>query len=266
MYYGYSYGLNHVSRGAAVDADAQAFITAASITDATQQSAVNQLVLDLKAASIWTKMKAVYPFVGGSASTHKWNLKDPRDLDAAYRLVFSGGLTHSSNGVLFGGVNGWGNSKMLADVLTNNSTHLSFYSRNNEATGQGDMGASNASGTSRFTSGFYGATIYFDQYDVSSGGRSSNTPINTQGLFTMSRTSSNLGKGYRNSSVISTNNNSITSVLPSVEIGVGLQNGVGLYSTHQFAFASIGDGLNDTEVSNLYTAVQTFQTTLSRNV
>jgi hypothetical protein len=38
------------------------------------------------------------------------------------------------------------------------------------------------------------------------------------------------------------------------------------YSTKQCAFASIGDGLTDTEAANLYTAVQNFQVALSRNV
>jgi hypothetical protein len=67
------------------DVDALAFIAAASITDSTQQSAIDTLVKSLKSANIWTKMKALYPFVGGTATTHKFNLKDPRDLDAAYR-------------------------------------------------------------------------------------------------------------------------------------------------------------------------------------
>jgi len=38
------------------------------------------------------------------------------------------------------------------------------------------------------------------------------------------------------------------------------------YSIRQCAFASIGDGLTDAESSNFYTAVNTYQTTLSRNV
>ena len=38
------------------------------------------------------------------------------------------------------------------------------------------------------------------------------------------------------------------------------------YSTKQCAFASIGDGLTDTEAANFYTAVNAFQTTLSRQV
>ena len=90
-----------------VDPNAQAFITAAGITDPTQQSAIDNLVIGLKADGLWTPMQALYPFVGGTASTHKYNLKDPRDLDAAYRLQFNGGMTHSANGILFNGTNGY---------------------------------------------------------------------------------------------------------------------------------------------------------------
>ena len=57
------------------DADAQAFITAAAITDLNQQNAINTLVVSLKGYSIWTKFKAIYPIVGGTASQHKYNLK-----------------------------------------------------------------------------------------------------------------------------------------------------------------------------------------------
>jgi len=131
----YGYGFSNTFRtigGVSFDADAQAFITAASITDPTQQSAVNQLVVDLKAASIWTKMKAVYPFVGGSASTHKWNLKDPRDLDAAFRLGFNGGWTHSSTGALPNGSNAYANTYLApSSVLSLNSTAFGLYSRTN---------------------------------------------------------------------------------------------------------------------------------------
>ena len=42
------------------DPDAQAFITAAGITDNTQKTAINTLVLDLKGYLIWTKFKAIF--------------------------------------------------------------------------------------------------------------------------------------------------------------------------------------------------------------
>jgi hypothetical protein len=46
--------INPYSFGVAYDPDAQAFFTASGLTGATNLNAVNQLVLDLKAASIWT--------------------------------------------------------------------------------------------------------------------------------------------------------------------------------------------------------------------
>lgn len=94
--------------GVGYDSDAQSFFTAAGITDATQKNAVNTMVVALKAASLWTLCRAVYPYVGGTATTHKYNLKDPRDLDAAYRIAWSGGVTHDSNGVTFNGSTGFG--------------------------------------------------------------------------------------------------------------------------------------------------------------
>ena len=40
----------------------------------------------------------------------------------------------------------------------------------------------------------------------------------------------------------------------------------GEYANREVAFSTIGDGLTNTELSNLYTAIQTFQTSLSRQV
>ena len=79
-----------------IDTSANAFLTAAGITDTAQKAAVNTLVKDLKRFNLWSKIKAFYPFVGGTANSHKFNLIDPRDLNEAYRLSFSGGWTHSS--------------------------------------------------------------------------------------------------------------------------------------------------------------------------
>jgi hypothetical protein len=88
---------------AGVDADAQAYITAAGITDATQRAAAIMLVEDLKAISdgvVWAdKLDIVYPHLGASEAAHKINLKDPRDLDAAFRTTFVGPWTHDENGV-----------------------------------------------------------------------------------------------------------------------------------------------------------------------
>jgi hypothetical protein len=254
------------------DTDVLAFISAASITDTTQKSAINTMVTDLKAYGIWNKMKAIYPFVGGSASTHKWNLKDPRDLDAAYRLVFSGGWTHSSNGAQPNGTTAFADTKLIPqNVLTTNDSHLSFYSRSNTAgANRASMGSTNSPlfTTShqmflRFTDGnFYGiidSNTAFAQY--------SNT--NTTGYYVVSRTSNNSIKAYKNSSLVATNTTAIIPIGNHNPIFIGARSDSSSpqnFDDKETAFASIGDGLTDGEATAFYTAVQAFNITLGRQV
>lgn len=258
MYYGYSYGLNHVSRGAAVDPDAQSFITAASITDATQQSAVNQLVLDLKAASIWTKMKAVYPFVGGSASSHAICLK---------RLTsgtFYGGFTHDSGGARGNGTNGYfdtglaGNSGMGQD-----NYHASVYSRT-------DLINSDADDLAIYDSGF-GCSMYTGSFSPSlrinsmGAGQVGVNYGTSKGFFFQSRyTTGNLiyGRDTDQNSISSTSANLKTSNW----IGWRTGNYNGEYSSRYLGTITIGTGLNGTEITSLRNAVVNYNTALSRNV
>jgi hypothetical protein len=252
------------------DADAQAFITAATITDNTQKNAVNQLTVDLKAASIWTKMKAIYPMVGGTATTHKWNLKNPLDTNAAFRLVFNGGWTHSSTGATPNGVNAYADTFLIPNsVLTQNSTHISYYSRINSNLTEVEIGASNGPNATDNKLVLEIRTSGVTYYNINS------TNIYLQALDTNSRafyignrTASNVVNGWRNSSKIVTGTTASTT--PSTaNVYLGAFNRVGsvvFYSTKQCAFASLGDGLTDTEAGNFYTAVQAFNTTLGRQV
>jgi len=119
-----------MSGGIPLDPDAQAFLNAAGITDATITTAIDTLVIQLKAIGVWTKMKAIYPFVGGNATTLKFNLKNPADTNAAFRLSFVGGWTHSANGIQGNGTNAYADTFLNANTaLVNTSNHLSFYSR-----------------------------------------------------------------------------------------------------------------------------------------
>lgn len=255
---------SYFSLAASNDADAQAFIDAAGITDATQKSAVNQLVLDLKSANIWTKMKAIYPIVGGTASTHKWNLKDPRDLDAAYRLTFATGWTHSSTGMT--PVNAYANTFFNPSAITNNN-HISLYIRTNIDEAKIDMGVYNAGPGRAFdiearisNTAYYGNHVpgIFSTYSIT----------DSRGFHINTRTTSTNQKGYLNGVLKVTNTSSGTQSI-SANTYIGARNDAGTanyYATKQYAFASIGDGLTDTEAANFYTAVQNYQTTLGRNV
>ena len=257
-----------LSSNSSFDPDAQAFITAASITDPTQQSAINTLVIGMKADNLWDKMKAIYPFVGGTAFTHKFNLKDPRDLDAAFRLAFSGGITHSSNGFLPNGTNGYADTFLTPSTsLSLNSTHLSVYSRTNVARNNGDIGSENSAGTNRLYT-LYNAVDSVD-YSRNNNALASGLSTNSSlGFILNNRTNSTNMKVIRNNSIVTANSNATTG-LSDRKIYVGALNSGGtavVFSNRQLAFASIGDGLSDTEASNLYTRVQAFQTTLNRQV
>jgi hypothetical protein len=246
------------------DADAQAFVTAADIQDQVEANAINNLVIGMKADGLWTKMKALYPFVGGTASAHKFNLKDPRDLDAAFRLTFSGGWTHSSTGALPNGTNGYADTFLNASLHTSqNSVHLSYYSRTSTGSGQTEMG--------HFTAGAGLFLIYnFDAYkalnSLSTQTGLSFTPTN--GMLIGSRIDSTTEK-YYHKGVLSNTVSKASTIPQNSKVFIGANNVSGSasqFSSKQTAFASIGDGLTDTEAANFYTAVQAFQTALNRNI
>ena len=252
------------------DADAQAFLNAAVITDTTQASAVNTLVTGLKADGLWTKMKAIYPFVGGTASTHKWNLKNPVDSDAAFRLVFNGGWTHSATGALPGGVNGYANTYYnLSSQSTTSNISAGFYSRVNSLVAGADFGGSDNSdnGTQLFLK-YTNNITYWSANDYSTAG-SGIIISDTRGLFVLNKISLSEKRIYQNGSQIHTAvpinntapNNNI--VIGARKLGASAED---QFSNREHSFTFFGDTLTDTDVANFYTRVQTYQTALSRNV
>jgi hypothetical protein len=256
-----------------VDPDAQAFITAAGITDNTQKTAINTLVLSLKANNIWQKFKAIYPFVGGTATTHKFNLINPLDTNAAFRLVFNGGWTHSSTGATPNGTNAFANSFLVpSTTITLNSIGLSYYSRTNTtpANNSINMGSWIGAGleyTILAIRSYLSSTRTYGILQTSNAGTFAQfVDANSLGLYTTTRTANNLTKIFKNG-ILSATNSELSTGNSTNSIYLGAANGNTLnYSNRECAFASIGDGLTDTDASNFYTAVQAFNTTLGRQV
>ena len=263
------YSLIHsMGSGIVLDSDAQAFITAANITDNTQKSAIRTLVSDLKSYSLWSKMRAIYPFVGGTATSHKFNLKDPRDLDAAFRILWSGGITHSSTGVLFNGTTGYGDTNF--NSLTNgsqDSAHISFYSRTTSNGTEIDIG-------NGFNSFNQGSLLEIRTSGVTYGKVNQTSVYNSfsdadsKGMYLVNRTASNATNIWKNSTK-QVQNTTVSNTPANYTYYLGAVNNTNVaqfFTTKQCAFATIGDGLTDTDVTNLYSAVQSFQTSLSRQV
>lgn len=255
------------------DADAQAFITATGITNTTQKNAINTLVMYLKYYGIWSKTKAIYPMVGGTATTHKYNLKDPRDLDAAFRLTFNGGGTHSENGYLPNGTTGYANTYLnpVAQSLTSADAHLSYYARTAATTAD----PAEIGNYTNFTTGFVlqsiGERVFSSQNRFFFGYpfRAFQTVTTAATGFMLGSSSGNSRRDIYNNGTSVGNNTSIdTATLGNYNLYLGCGNIGGTstasFSDAQCAFASIGNQLTSTEVANFYTAVQAFNTILGR--
>jgi hypothetical protein len=253
--------------GGGFDADAQAYFdrvtTAGGTLTTTEKTAVNQLVIDLKANSLWTPMKAIYPMVGSSAAACAQNLKS-----SSFTGTFTSGWTFASTGVTPNGTSAYFNTALVPSTqLTQDSTHLSFYSRTDISGTQQEIGTQ-ATNPDRFNLELrYSGNLSSDQYNFLTG-RVNVANANSTGFYVASRTNSSTHKVFKNSSQIGTTNTTISGTLSLMTnaLFIGAANGSANYSTKECAFASIGDGLTDTQASNFYTLVQIFQTTLSRNV
>jgi hypothetical protein len=261
------------SQIASFDADAVAFFgrvtTAGGSLSATEKQAVNTLVVDMKAAGIWSGMKAIYPMVGASAAACAQNLKS-----SSFTGTFtSTGWTFASTGVTPNGTSAYMDTGLNASGnLTANNWHLSYYSRTNNAVSVDfDFGTGNNVGS--YSSSMFlrrtGDTSGFDSGNASSNVRISTTITDSRGFFIGKITSSSDRKYLRNNSVIASSIATNSNILHSYNLYLSAYNQVGtalFFGSKECAFASLGDGLTDTQASNFYTAVQAMQVTLSRSV
>jgi len=171
------------------DLDVTAFFTRVYAAGGTavgfEAVAVNALALELKAKGLWTKMKAVYPFVGTSSASASQNL-----ISSSYTGTFSGTWTYpagaksgggyfntgfipntdaSINGVSFGGVfsgsPSYGNPEQTFGVYTGSSfgNHMYFriYTQYDNYQKQLVIGGSSSSGQGLTNSSLYGGSYTY---------------------------------------------------------------------------------------------------------
>lgn len=234
-----------------------------------EKTAINTLITRLKAENLWNKFHAIYPFVGNTANSSKYNLKNPRNTDAAYRLTWSAALNSS---YFIGGVapkNMYANTHFKANKLTAKNLHLSWYNRYSISGDQIEIGSFESGGGQAWmqldnsTNKFY-ATLGKDNGIT---GTKNNT--DNLGYFIASATDSmklfdngtlltkskwSESTGYYNDDDIylfGRNSNSVTA------------DG---YTSKSGAFATIGTGLTTEQAQTLTNIVDTFQINMHRNI
>jgi hypothetical protein len=270
--------------GGYFDPDALAFFArvdaATATTDfltTTEKSAIDTLVKQMKSDGIWTKNKVIYPMVGGGTGTlaQKQAACEQNLISSSFTGSFTSGWTFASTGVTPNGTSAYMQTNFIPSVefVSASSNHISFYSRTNESIASNcEMGAFDTSIGTPFVmlaikSNASGSPRYELRHFCLNGAFGPAPPSDTRGFACNTKISSGAVKGFWKNSLIGSA--IVVDALTNKEIYIGARNSDGtanLFSLKECAFASIGDGLTDTEASDFYTAVQAFQTTLSRNV
>ena len=247
------------------DADAQKYIDSAGITNATEKTAICNCVKQLKDSAVWAKLDAIYPFLGSTSASCKWNLKNPVNSNAAFRLTFSGGWTFSSTGALPNGVNAYANTywNSISNAGTANAS-MGVYLRTNTADGAKiDMGFLRSSPTAitsiatRFGNEYYGA--------INTNGAGTITNTNTTGFFAVSTIMLDNITMHRNG--VNTPKTITSTSSGNLNVFIGARNLDGapvLYADREHIIDFLGDGLTSAELIKLYNIFTTFKTAVGR--
>ena len=245
------------------DPDANAYladvVSAGGTTDATIDAAVDTLFVDLKAAGVYSKLVAFYPLVGGVASSNLINANG----NTSYDLALFGGWVHNTDGMISNTTNTYGDTSIIpATTLSATDNHSSALFKDIS-----NVGGYDGSGPSPYF--IHSASRALEAFNGSAVMSGLGTgPFNTKAFVinvkennTSAFAGTNLnGAGY---SVKATNTNAATTV-PTSSWTIGKINTVGYYSGVQYWFVTIGNGLTQTQASDLHDAIDTFATTLGR--
>lgn len=233
----------------------------------TRIDALNNLTWALVTTGIWDKCQVIYPFLGGTTvNAQKWNLKDVRDVDAAFRLVFTGsGFTYSESGVSSSGTAGsFGNTYFTpsTNLVSINSAHLSAYINSIPTTDNSSIiGSFSGAGASTFQIGRISASVIYGGVNTANASYMNGGSVTT-GFWHANRSASNASAFFKNGAKIITS--TATASAPNVSTYLFNRNGSLGASSGRLTFVSFGSSLSDEEARIFSNIVQSYQTSLGR--
>ena len=254
-----------------LDADANAYMLTSN--NEIWKNQINALFTDLKSQGLYNKIQAFYPFLGTTAAQHKWNAKNPLDTNAAFRLQFFGGGTHSNLGYQCNGTNAYANTffaiNLNANINSFGATIVCGTNNANYGTDVTDMGSTNpASATNmfRFTvrQNNTNKMSYFCSYNQANGAFFTNN-VDCRGVFTGLRNSISENKLFINKTLKASGTGGGTAPTGGIYIGASNQGSSPFgYSNQRIQFTAIHEGLTDAEVVALHTIIDNFETAIGR--
>ena len=260
----------------ATDVDAISYINASSNT--IFQDIIDDMFIGFKTQGLYAKIPAFYPFLGTTAAQHKWNAKNPLDTNAAFRLQFFGGGTHSNLGYQCNGTNAYANTFFVPSVNTSvENSGISITSGTNNTpltTNVIDFGSEQTTPFPGFelalkrrvsksdVVGYIGTTV-----TAPTAGSIISTQTDIKGVNTVVSLSLSSRKLFKNKVLLLTDSKSTTASLPTIPAYIGCLNNQGSpfgYSNQRMQFTAIHEGLTDAEVVALHTIIDNFESAIGR--
>jgi len=110
--------------GVSYDSDAQAYFTAATITDNNEKNAWNTFVNSAKSSGYYNKFYFFYPFLGSDPNKTKYNAINT----SLYTITWTGSVTHNSVGVEATAINSTASTGFNPDGnFYYNDAHIGYY-------------------------------------------------------------------------------------------------------------------------------------------
>jgi hypothetical protein len=219
----------------------------------------------------------MYPFLGGSAAACKFNAKNPVDTNAAYRLTFNGGWSFNASGATGNNTNTYARTFLTGSTLDRYSQHLSYYVGTATFTANSglEMGTTKIIGGPDTYSDLYCDFIAFGgNYRGgninATGSMGNDTTANSAmtGYYIVSRTSDTTSYMTKNETQIFSSTTATNGTIPyDFYIGARNDNGSFAYpNARRASFVTIGSGLTPSEMVSLQSIVNTWATSVGRNV
>lgn len=247
-----------------IDSNVAAFVlaqnNAGQTLTSTEIGALNTFVLAAKLHGYWSSFLAFYPVVGGTATSHSFNLVDP----TTFQIIWGGTIIHDVNGITGDGITSLGNTGIIPGTIPSfvNSLAFGVYNRSSFATGVA-IYAFTGTGVGIIPH-FSDGNAYFDNGTSARMAIAAGSSPGPLGLQTSSRISAAVNAGFQRATKITSNTNA-QGTLDANFFFIFSQNG-GNVSAANLTTVFVGNGITDAQIVDFNTDIQIMQTTLSRQV
>jgi lysophospholipase L1-like esterase len=258
--------------GGAFDSSTLDFISRSGITDLKEEVAIDAFVKSLKAASLWSKFYAIYPYVGSSATSCAQNL-----VGSTFTITWNGSVNFNKLGMHGDGISGYGDTGFIpathstagtdfamgVDVLSQEQLMVLGV-----GSGNGDMGVNGGGGMSiiaRDSSNIYTLSI------PAWGGNSNGYTGSAKGLWVTNRLGTSVGS-FRDALTLAWYDGiAVNATLPAFSIYVGAVNNsvnnsnIWMPCERTQSLAFIAQGLTLAQAESLITIIERFRTSMGRD-